>query len=467
MKLLYIGAGFVGACSAAVMADSGHDVLVYDIDKEKIRMLGSKDRDTIEQCLFEKGLGDILVRNSDRIKFSDDFSVIEEAVNDADVIFMCLPTPENGNDGGVDLSFYEKAAQDLSGALKKRNNSEQIKYVVIVNKSTVPIDMADRAAEMMREAGAINFGVVSNPEFLVEGKAIDGSLKPDRIVIGGTSEKDFAVMKDVYRRFVSSPGVQYIEVNPSEAAAGKLLANYFLFSRLVNTYDVVGRVAEMFPGISFEKLRAILSSDERIGKWGFFDSAYCGGSCFIKDTKSLKKQLSVIGADVASLERVLTGNVYQLNNFYDRAANQANFNFAGRSVAIIGVAFKRDTNDVRNSAAIGAMERLIKDGASKIKVYDPAAVQMFKSLFDPAKDVRFGIIEYCAQEGEALAGTDVCLILTDWPKFRTLGETIKKTCPPPYLIMDGRRMLAGQFEELADLGYDIISVGSPFLKGKK
>lgn len=467
MKLLYIGAGFVGACSAAVMADSGHDVLVYDIDKEKIRMLGSKDRDTIEQCLFEKGLGDILVRNSDRIKFSDDFHAIEEAVNDADVIFMCLPTPENGDDGGVDLSFYEKAAQDLSGALKNRNNFGQSKYIVIVNKSTVPIDMADRAAEMMREVGVINFGVVSNPEFLVEGKAIDGSLKPDRIVIGGTSEKDFTIMKDVYRRFVSSPGVQYIEVNPSEAAAGKLLANYFLFSRLVNTYDVVGRVAEMYPGVSFEKLRAILSSDERIGKWGFFDSAYCGGSCFIKDTKSLKKQLSAIGADVSSLERVLAGNVYQLNNFYDRAASQANFSFTGRSVAVIGVAFKRDTNDVRNSAAIGVVERLVKDGASKIKVYDPAAVPMFKSLFDPAKDARFGIIEYCVQEDEALAGTDVCMILTDWPKFRTLGETIKQTCPPPYLIMDGRRMLAGQFEELANLGYDIIAVGSPFYKGKR
>jgi UDPglucose 6-dehydrogenase len=467
MKLIYIGAGFVGACSAAVMADSGHDVLVYDIDKEKIRMLGSKDRDTIEQCLFEKGLGDMLVRNFERLKFSDKFNVIKEAVNDANAIFMCLPTPENGDDGGVDLSFYEKAAGDLAEVLKKRNNSEQSKYIVIVNKSTVPINMADRATDLFSEAGVINFGVVSNPEFLVEGKAIDGSLKPDRIVIGGTNEKDFAIMKNVYQRFTSSPGVQYIEVSPAEAAAGKLLANYFLFSRLVNTYDVVGRVAETFPSISFEKLRAILSSDERIGKWGFFDSAYCGGSCFIKDTKSLKKQLSAVGADVSQLEQTLAGNVYQLNNFYDRAAKQANFSFAGRAVAIIGVAFKRDTNDVRNSAAIGAVERLIQDGASKIKVYDPAAMPMFKSLFDPAKDARFGIIEYCAEENEALAGTNVCMILTDWPKFRTLGENIKKICKPPYLIMDGRRMLAGQFEELADLGYDIIAVGSPFYKGKR
>lgn len=467
MKLLYIGAGFVGACSAAVMADSGHDVLVYDIDKEKIRMLGSKNRDTIEQCLFEKGLGDMLVRNSDRIKFSHDFLAVDEALANVDAIFMCLPTPENGDDGGVDLSFYERAAGDLAVAMKKRNNAEQSKYIVIVNKSTVPIDMADRLAGMFREAGVINFGVVSNPEFLVEGKAIDGSLKPDRIVVGGSSDHDFGVMRNVYQRFVSSPGVQYIEVNPSEAAAGKLLANYFLFSRLVNTYDVAGRVAEMFPGISFEKLRAILTSDERIGKWGFFNSAYSGGSCFIKDTKSLKKQLSATGADVSQLERALEGNKYQLNNFYDRASGQAGFDFSGRSVALIGVAFKRDTNDVRNSAAIEIVAKLVEDGASVIRIYDPAAMPMFKNVFDPSKDARYGSIKYCASEEEALSGTSACLILTDWPKFRTLGETIKNTCPPPYLIMDGRRMLAGQFEELADLGYDIIAVGSPFYKGKR
>ncbi|MFA5127524.1 MAG: nucleotide sugar dehydrogenase [Patescibacteria group bacterium] len=467
MKLIYFGAGFVGACSAAVMADSGHDVLVYDIDKIKIQMLGSGDRDTIEKCLFEKGLGDMLVRNTKRIVFSNQIDDVAGAVNEADAIFMCLPTPDKGTDGGSDLSFYENAAADLSKILKTRNDSTQSKYVVIVNKSTVPINMAERASEIFNFAGVINLGVVSNPEFLVEGKAVDGSLKPDRIVIGGKSERDFAVMRNVYQRFITSPTVKYIEVNPREAAAGKLLANYYLFSRLISTYEVMGRVAESFEGIEFEKLRDIVSSDDRIGKWGFYDSVYSGGSCFIKDSKSLKKQLTETGANVEHVKRMLEGNDFQLNNFYARAKRDAGFNFADRKVTIMGAAFKRDTNDIRNSPAIKIIELLLSDKVKEIRIYDPAAMPMFQKLFDTAKDERFKIIKYFNTEEEALSSSDACMILTDWPKFRTLGETIKKSCPAPYLILDGRRMLAGQFDELSALGYDIIAVGSPFYKGNK
>lgn len=467
MKLIYIGAGFVGACSAAVMADSGHHVLAYDVDKEKITMLGSKDRAIIEQCLFEKGLGDMLVRNAERIAFTHQIEDVASAIHDTDAVFMCLPTPEKGDDGASDLSYYEQAATELSEILKKRNDSTQSKYVVVVNKSTVPINMAERAHEIFTSAGVKNFGVISNPEFLVEGNAIGGSLKPDRIVIGGTNQDDFTVMRKIYERFVTSPNVKYLEVNPREAAAGKLLANFFLFSRLVNTYEVLGRVAESFADIEFEKLREILLSDERIGKWGFFNSAFGGGSCFIKDAKSLRKQLSEAGASVEHVERMLHGNNYQFNNFYDRALREAKFAFVGRVVAVIGVAFKRDTNDIRNSAAIKAVERLIEDNAKEIRVYDPAAIPMFKNHFLPAKDERYEKIKYYASEEEALESSEACMILTDWPKFRTHGELIKKICPPPYLIMDGRRMLAGQFEDLSSLGYDIIAVGSPFIKGKK
>lgn len=467
MKLIYMGSGFVGACSAAVMADSGHDVLVYDIDKERIQMLGSGDRDTIEKCLFEKGLGDLLVRNTERIVFTNQMGDVAQAVNEADAIFMCLPTPEKGTDGASDLSYYEQSAADLSAILKARNNSTQSKYIVIVNKSTVPINMAERASEIFTDAGVINFGVVSNPEFLVEGKAIDGSLKPDRIVIGGNSERDFAVMKNVYQRFITSPTVKYVEVNPREAAAGKLLANYYLFSRLVSTYEVMGRVAESFEGIEFEKLRDIVSSDDRIGKWGFYDSAYSGGSCFIKDAKSLKKQLSETGANIEHVKRMLDGNDYQLNNFFSRAERDAKFNFIARTAAIMGLAFKRDTNDIRNSAAIKITELLLDNNVKEIRVYDPAAQPMFQKLFDSSVDERYKKIKYFNSEEEALQSSDACMILTDWPKFRTLGESIKKVCPAPYLIMDGRRMLAGQFDELSSLGYDIIAVGSPYIKGKK
>lgn len=458
----------MGACSAAVMADSGHEVLIFDIDEKKIQMLGSQDRDTIEQCLFEQGLGDMLLRNEKNISFTNDYDRVEKFLDSVEVIFMCLPTPEKSNsEGESDLSYYFEATEKLAHSLIKRNNNQQDNYVVIVNKSTVPINMADETEKVMNELGVKNFGVVSNPEFLVEGKAIEGSLKPDRIVVGAWNEKDFAVMRNVYQRFYNSPTVKYLEVNPKEAAAGKLLANFILFSKLINTYDVVGRVSEYFDNVEFEKLRQILTSDERIGQWGFFNSSYAGGSCFIKDAKSLKKQLQDVGVEAVHIQRMLDGNDYQCKNFYNRAKKEAGFDYADKKIAILGVAFKRDTNDIRNSGAIEIVKKLIDDGANEIKIYDPAAVPMFKDLFDPARNEKYKIITYCDSENSALADSDVCMILTDWPKFRTLDSIIMEVCHPPYLIMDGRRMLAGSYKLLAEKGYDIIAVGSKFVKGKK
>jgi len=264
MRILYIGSGFVGACSAAVTADGGHQTLVYDIDEQKIKMLSSGDRDTIQSCLFEEGLGDLLIRNKERIEFTTDYNKVEGFLDDCDAVFMCLPTPEIGETGESDLSFYFDAAEKLSQSLLKRNNSVQEKYVVIVNKSTVPVDMVDKTAEIMNKTGVKNYGVVSNPEFLVEGKAIDGSIRPDRVVVGAWEEKDFEVMRKVYRRFYDSANVKYIEVNPKEAAAGKLLANFYLFAKLLLCFDVIGRTCETFSDLQFENLRNILTSDPRI-----------------------------------------------------------------------------------------------------------------------------------------------------------------------------------------------------------
>jgi hypothetical protein len=279
VNILYIGAGFVGACSAAVSADSGHRTLVYDIDERRTSMLGSGDRDTIEACLFEEGLGDLLVRNRERIEFTADYKKVEAFFDVCDAVFMCLPTPEVGETGASDLSYYNAAADRLARALARRDKSRQSRYVVIVNKSTVPVTMADRTAEILHKRGVRNFGVVSNPEFLVEGKAVSGSLKPDRIVIGAWRERDLAVMRRIYQRFVHAPGVEYVEVNPKEAAAGKLLANFVLFNKLAVCFDVIGRTCEAFPDLAFENVRRILAGDPRIGHWGLYNSLYAGGSC--------------------------------------------------------------------------------------------------------------------------------------------------------------------------------------------
>src|SRR3990167_10281171 len=461
MNILYIGAGFVGTCSAAVAADSGHKALVFDIDQKKIQMLGSCERDTIESCLYEKGLGDLLIRAKDRLIFTTDYTRVEIFLDTADAVFMCLPTPEIGETGESDLSFYDRAAEQLAQALAKRNMGTQSKYIVIINKSTVPVDMSDRTIETLKKQGVKNFGVVSNPEFLVEGKAIEGSLKPDRVVIGAWQQSDFDVMRRVYQRFFDAPEVQYIEVNPKEAAAGKLLANFYLFNKLAVCFDVIGRTCETFSHVQFENVRRILTTDSRIGNWGFYDSLYAGGSCFIKDARSLSHQLQTANANAEIVNETYLANKRQLESFLGRAKTQAQGEWKDKRVALLGVAFKRDTNDIRNSPSIQIVEHLIEVGAKQIFLYDPAALESFKQLFPPSEQ-----LTYVSHEFEAMKDADVIIIAADWPQFRGLADVLITEFSTRPLIMDGRRMLQHRYADLQQAGFDIVAVGSPFLKAK-
>jgi len=461
MNILYIGAGFVGACSAAVSADSGNNVLVYDIDEKKIENLSSGDRSRVEESLFEEGLSDLLYRNKERIEFTLDYKKVEEFLDVCDAIFMCLPTPEIGETGESNLSYYFKAAEQLSLVLKNRNKGLQDKYVVIVNKSTVPIDMINKTKEIMDNAGVKNYGIVSNPEFLVEGKAIQGSLKPDRVVVGAWQEKDFEIMRSIYKRFYDSPTVSYIEVNPKEAAAGKLLANFYLAYKLIACYDVIGRTCEAFEDLKFEEIRNILVTDKRIGKWGFFDSLYAGGSCLVKDIRSLTHQLEAVGTDASLVKEIYKGNKRQLELFISRAEKEVQFNWKNKKVALLGTAFKRDTNDIRNSPSIDIVHFLNSNEIEEVNIYDPAALEYFEKVF-PAS----GKIKYVKKEEEAIEDADVIIISTDWPQFRELGIKLLQLSKRP-LIMDGRRMLSQQYDDLQIVGFDIVAVGSPFIKGKK
>lgn len=458
MNILYIGAGFVGACSAAVSAANGHTVLVYDIDQRKIDKLGSGDRDTIESCLFEDGLGDLLVRNQKRISFTTDYGQVEKFLSACDAAFMCLPTPEVGETGESDLSYYFKAAENLAQTMIKRNNGQQEKYIVIVNKSTVPIDMVDRTQEIMDERGVKNYGVVSNPEFLVEGKAMQGSLEPDRIVIGAWKEKDFVIMREIYQRFYDVTTVKYIEVNPKEAAAGKLLANFYLFSKLQLCFDVIGRTCETFKDLRFEKMRHILTSDTRISNWGFYDSLYAGGSCFIKDARSLSHQLQTAGQSAALVNEVYLANKRQLELFIGRAEKEAGLDWQNKTVALIGLAFKRDTNDIRNSPSLDIVKFLLEKSVKRIQTFDPAAMANFKLVFPDSDQV-----VYFEHDYEAIKGVDVIIVSTDWPQFRGLADPILAEPGAKALIMDGRRILQHRYQDLQAAGHDIIAVGSPFL----
>lgn len=461
MNILYIGAGFVGTCSAAVSANSGHNTLVYDIDENKITMLSSNDRDIIESCLFEEGLGDLLIRNKERIKFTTFHKEMEQFLDTCDAVFLCVPTPEIDETGESNLTYYFDALTKLGESLVLRNSSSQQKYIVLVNKSTVPIETIDQAGRVLSEKGVKNFGIVSNPEFLVEGKAVQGALKPDRVVVGAWKEEDFLVMRRVYQRFYDSPTIQYIEVNPREAAAGKLLANFYLFNKLAVCFDVIGRTCETFESLKFENIRRILTSDERIGGWGFYDSLYAGGSCFIKDARSLSHQLQTAGQEAVLVEEIGTANRRQLELFIGRAEKEAQIKWSEKNVAILGLAFKRDTNDVRNSPALTLVKFLLEKQVKAIHCYDPAAVDNFRKFSLQSEKIKF-----FQTEQEAFRDAEVIIIATDWPQFRGLGDELKKENYSCKLIMDGRRMLQHCYDSLQESGFDIIAVGSPFMKGK-
>ncbi len=465
MNILYIGGGFVGACSAAVSADSGHQTLVCDVDKDKVAKLSSGDRDTIQSCLHEEGLAELLIRNKNMITFTTDLAEVKEFAHSVDAVFMCLPTPEKaGAEGESDLSYYEQSVKDIGPMLAARNDGTQSKRLVIVNKSTVPIKMIDYTEELFKNQGVQNFGIVSNPEFLVEGKAIEDSVHPDRVVVGANNEADFVVMREVYRRFYDSTNVKYLEVNPYEAACGKLLANYLLFNKIVNAYDVVGRTCEYFPNMNYEQVRKILVADPRIGTWGLYDSLFAGGSCFIKDAASLAHQLESAGTHAHLVRGILDANVFQRDHFFSRAETEANFEWAGKTVTILGLAFKQDTNDLRNSGALGIIQQLLGAGVAKIKAYDPASMNEAKKYFNPAKNALNAKIEYVADVATALQESNAVIICTDWPQFKTAAQTILENTKPPYLIMDGRRIINTDYPELIKNGYDVIAVGSPFLK---
>ncbi len=467
MKILYIGGGFVGACSAAVSADSGHTVLVYDIDQAKIDKLSSNDPKIVQSALHEQGLPELLIRNRERITFTTSVGQLTSFIATVDVVFMCLPTPEKeGAAGESDLSYYENAVTMIGPLLALRDNGTQKRRLVVVNKSTVPIRMIDYTNDLFTKQGVSNFGIVANPEFLVEGRAIQDSVHPDRVVVGAHTEEDFQIMREVYRRFYEATGITYIEVNPYEAACSKLLANYILFNKVVTTYDVIGRTCEYFPNVAYEQVRKIIVADPRIGKWGLYDSLYCGGSCFIKDAGSLAHQLEQAGTHATMVRSTLEANIFQRDHFFGRAETEAHFDWVGKKVALLGVAFKYDTNDIRNSGAIGIIQQLLGAGVSEIKIYDPAAMEECKKYFRPDRNELYGRLTYCSSEQDAITGTEAAIICTDWIQFKAVGNILLETASAPYLIMDGRRMLISQAADLIKKGFDLIMVGSPFMKGE-
>lgn len=460
MKIIVVGTGFVGLPHAAVLSEYGHEVWAYDIDEKRINAYKTGEREKIERYVNEPGLAAAIKETKDRyLHFTTDITDLAEGT---DIFFFCLNTPPM-RDGSTDLSYYLNAAQTVAELLAKRKDK---KRVLIVNKSTVPIGTARVLQNVMTEHGVENFGVASNPEFLAQGDAIDGSRKPDRVVVGADAEEDFVLLRRIYSHFVNHVRIRYLETTPETAEAIKYMGNTLLLTYISFWNGVGARLAETFPNIRMEDLKIGVTSDSRISTWGSYVSNGAGGSCFGKDIQSLIYQLNQNGRSTNLLQSVYNINEYQKTYLVDRAVHEAGFNFNQKTVALLGLAFKKRTNDMRDSAALKAVEALLSKGVQEIRAYDPLATSTAQEYwFNPEQNHLFERITYHNSAAEAMQSSDALLISTDWEEFRGLSRTIENNVKPPYLVIDGRRMMA-DYQSLVDKGYDFLSVGDVYLKGK-
>ncbi|MCK6650485.1 MAG: nucleotide sugar dehydrogenase, partial [Bacteroidia bacterium] len=436
VNVAVIGTGFVGLTHAAVTARFGHNVVAYDISAEKIAAFNSRNKDLIDEIIYEKNLADLVITESltHRLKFTTNVNDL----NNSEVLFMCLPTPYKET-GESDLSYLFSAAQQIVNMLIiQKNNS----FKLFVNKSTVPIGTAKKLKDFLQSKGLKNFDVASNPEFLPEGDAVEHAIRSSKVVVGAINEESFELLRKVYSSFVSNPNTTYVECNPETAEAIKYVSNTTLYGQIVLWQTIGGRVAEAFPQINFEVLRKGVLADSRIAKWGSYVSAGAGGSCFKKDDLSLAFQLESKGVDSSFIRLLDFINEKQKIYLIDRAQKEANFSFTNKKIAILGTAFKQGTNDMRESNVLAMIPQLLSLNVSEIKLYDPLALTVAKNFFDPSIDSRYKKISYCNSVFESIESTDVAIIATDHQEFRSLSSNFldilsNKKIRTPYLILDG------------------------------
>jgi len=459
MKIIVAGTGYVGLVHAAVCSEFGHEVYAYDNDAQKIEAFSSGNTERIVAYVNEPGLADIIRKvHGKHLLFSNDLADIIEGT---DVIFLCLPTPPN-IDGSTNLSFYDAAVNEIGMHLSARKDPRR---VVVVNKSTVPIGTAQHLKAILKNQGVENYGVASNPEFLAEGTAVPEARKPDRIVVGCEAQSDFVALRRVYAKFVHHVQTKYIETTPETAEAIKYVANTMLLTYISFWNGVGAKLGEKIRGISIDDLRLGVTADDRISTWGSFVSNGAGGSCFGKDIASLIYQLRGLNVNTKMLEASYEVNESQKTYLVDRAITEAGFQFNNKVVAVLGLAFKKNTNDMRDASSIKVIESLLGKGVARIKAYDPLAIEAAMTCFSPSKNVLFEKISYHDSAKSALEGSNALFISSDCEEFRGLSRTVEDTVTPPYLIIDGRRMIP-DFEAVISKGFTYLAVGSTVMGGK-
>jgi UDPglucose 6-dehydrogenase len=432
MKIAVIGTGYVGLVTGTCFAESGNKVTCVDIDKNKIEKLSSG-----KITIFEPGLEKIFLRNvkEERLKFSTE---LEEAIWDAQIVFLALPTPP-GADGSADLKYVLGVANHLGKILNS--------YKVIVNKSTVPVGTADKVKETIAKNYHGEFDVVSNPEFLREGVAVDDFMKPDRVVVGTKSERAKKLMSELYAPFVRQ-GNPVIFMDERSSELTKYAANSFLATK-ISFMNEVAQLCERL-GADVDMVRRGIGSDDRIGKRFLFPGIGYGGSCFPKDVQALIKSSDEVNYDFEILKAVERVNVNQKQLLVQKINKYYHNNLKGKHFALWGLAFKPNTDDIREAPALNIIEALTSAGAT-ITSFDPEAMPNIKEKIGDK-------IKYASNQYQALEGADALLIATEWSEFRTPDfERIEQLMGKNKIVFDGRNLF--DVAKMNELGYHYESIG--------
>lgn len=434
MQLCIIGTGYVGLITGACLSEMGNYVICVDNDEEKLKKL--KNGIT---PLYEPGLEELILANvsEGRLEFTNDLNY---AVKKSIACFIAVGTP-SGNDGSCDLSFVLSVANDIGKAMSECNE-----YKIIVDKSTVPVGTHKLVEEEIKKNYKGEFDVVSNPEFLKQGAAVDDFLKPDRVVIGSESEKAIDIMREIYNPFTRT-GNPIIIMDIKSAEMTKYAANAFLATK-ISFANEMANISEKV-GANADLVRIGMSSDKRIGNQFLFHGLGYGGSCFPKDVQALIKTASDFGIDSDLLKATHKVNVNQRKVFVDKILKHYNNDIKNKIFAVWGLAFKPRTNDMRESPAITIINMLLDKGA-KIKAYDPKAMETAKVIFGNK-------IVYSSNSYEALENADALILITEWNEFkRPSFDKIKSKLKEP-IIFDGRNQY--DKKRMTDRGIKYISLG--------
>jgi UDPglucose 6-dehydrogenase len=431
MKITVIGTGYVGLVTGTCFAETGNKVTCIDIDKAKVDKLSSG-----QITIYEPGLEKIFLRNTKegRLVFTTN---LEEVLEASEIIFLALPTPP-GADGSADLKYVLGVADQLGKLMTG--------YKVIVNKSTVPVGTADKVREAIAKNYKGAFDVVSNPEFLREGVAVEDFMKPDRVVIGTKSEQAKKVMTELYAPYVRQ-GNPLIFMDERSSELTKYAANSFLATK-ISFMNEIAQLCERM-GADVDMVRRGIGSDDRIGKRFLFPGIGYGGSCFPKDVQALVKSSNEVNYDFEILKAVEKVNALQKLHLVNKINAYFKNDLQGKKIALWGLAFKPNTDDIRDAPAIDMINALTAAGAT-ITAYDPEAMPNVKNKIGDK-------IKYATNQYEALTGADILVIATEWSEFRTPDFEIIVKELPSKVIFDGRNLF--DVAKMKEMGYHYESIG--------